>query len=65
MESTEEFTSRESESKLKDEENTIVSFVLGVGRSSPMAGHHCSMARSGRKWFTTSLQISLSSVMGD
>jgi hypothetical protein len=45
----------------KKEENIMILFVLGVEISSPVAGHHCSMMRSGRKWFVMSLWISLSS----
>jgi hypothetical protein len=62
-ESAEEIAGREAESALKKEENTIISFILGVGMSSLAARCHCSMARSGTKWFATSLQISFSSVM--
>jgi hypothetical protein len=47
--STEEITSRESNLRWKKEENTTNLFVLGVGMSSPMAGHHCNTTSSGRK----------------
>jgi hypothetical protein len=42
-----------------------ISFVLGVGMSSLVAGRHCSTMQSGRKWFTMSLHISFSSQMDD
>jgi hypothetical protein len=53
--SAEEITSRESKPALEERENTTILFVLGVGMSFPVAGRHYSMARSGRKWFATSL----------
>jgi hypothetical protein len=54
-----EVTGREAKSVLKEgwEHHNL----FGVGMSSPVTGCHCSMVRSGRKWFTTSLLISLSS----
>jgi hypothetical protein len=61
----EEIAGREAESTLKEGENTTISFILGVGRSSLAAGRHYSMVRSRRKWFAISLQISLSSAMDD
>jgi hypothetical protein len=48
-ESAEEIAGQEAESALKKEENTTISLVLGVGRSSPAAGCHCSTMQSGRK----------------
>jgi hypothetical protein len=53
--SAEEITSRSPNPRWKKEKNTTILFVLGVGMSFPVAGRHCSMARSGRKWFATSL----------
>jgi hypothetical protein len=40
-ESAEEIAGREAKSALKEEENTTILFILGVGMSSPMAGRHC------------------------
>jgi hypothetical protein len=36
--------------------------VLGVGISSPFAGHHWRMARGGRRWSVTNFWISSSSI---
>jgi hypothetical protein len=47
----------------KKDVNTTISFVLGVGISSPVAGCHCSTLQSGRKWLAMSLQISFSLAM--
>jgi hypothetical protein len=52
--SSEEITGWEAESMLKKEENTTISLVFGVGRSSSVAGCHSSTARSRRKWFAMS-----------
>jgi hypothetical protein len=48
-ESAEEVTSRKAKSALEKEANTTISFVLCVGMSSPIAGHHYSTVRFGRK----------------
>jgi hypothetical protein len=60
-ESAEEITDRRPNLRWKKEVNTTISFVLGVGISSLAVGHHYNTVRSGRKWLTTSLQISFSS----
>jgi hypothetical protein len=60
-ETVKEFIGRETESSLEKEVNTTISFVLGVGRSSPFVSYHYSMARLGRRWLSTSLKSSSSS----
>jgi hypothetical protein len=58
----EKVTGLEAEFALEESGKHHNLICIGVGISSPAAGRHCSTAWSRRKWFVTSLRISLSSM---
>jgi hypothetical protein len=61
----EEIAAWDPKSSLKNDFDTTISQVLGVGMSLPLTGHHWSTTHGGRRWSLTSLRIPLSLTVED